>query len=157
MLIRKLGLNDKSPLAATLYGAIVGYYARPFTSSNNLGKLPDSIVPKEYEQYHRDAIQFRNQVFLHTDGNAQAPGKSDINRLRFTRCSDNDPLLIHNIVPIPKEKTLLAFCNLLDFLIVEINTAINDYIKHQVPDMQLAPGTYVLKLDGDGTDLQIEK
>ena len=148
--------DNNDPRSAVLFGALAGYYARPFMKSNYLGRLPDSVVPKAYRKHHAQLVALRKKVFLHTDANAETPQKTDINLLRFAVFPDNDTLCVHSLVPVPNAQTFRDICQLLSLLMADLNAALHDYIRRKLPGTPMAPGNYVLEIDGDRIQLKTE-
>jgi hypothetical protein len=54
-------------LCRALETAIVICYARPFTKSNVIGPIKESLVPPDLRALHNDLIRARNKVYAHTD------------------------------------------------------------------------------------------
>ena len=156
-LMCELQCRDKNdPRSAVLFGALAGYYARPFMKSNGLGHLNDGIVPEGYEKHHAQLIALRKKVFLHTDANAEIPQKTDINFLRFTVFSDKDTFCVHSLVPVPNAETFHDICQLLSLLMADLNAALQGYIRLKVPGTPMAPGDYILTIEGDQLQLKTE-
>jgi hypothetical protein len=153
----ELGCRDnddkRSPI---LFGALAGYYARPFMGSRGLHRLPDSVVPKAYRKHHAELLGLRKKVFLHTDASAQVAGKQDVNHLRFTLFPNEDTFGVESLGVAPAAQTFRKICELLNILITDMNEAIREYIKQHVPHVPMAPGSYIIDLDGDRFDLRLE-
>jgi hypothetical protein len=155
-LMHELRISDTDTRSATLYGAFVGYYGRPFLKSKVLEKLPQSIVPNEYRKLHARLISDRNQIFLHTDGDADFPDIKKINHLRAV-IHPNHAITIHGIAPIPKSSYLAECCELVTLLDKLINTALEEYVKlnlkHELPQ----PGSYTLSNSGERFEFKIDE
>ena len=147
-LMMALKLTDNDARAAILYGAFVGYYSRPFMPSKELGSLPEGVVPKSSRSLHQRMLTDRKQIFLHTDANAEIPGITSVNHLRMVVLPTKQ-LRVHTVAPVPKAAVFQQYCDLLDLLYEDINSAIQLYIDDRMDEPLPGPGSYILNIEGD--------
>lgn len=80
-------LNQKLDFHDTIYYSLVvgiyTIYGRPFTANRGVGRLDDSIVPKEHRTLHDDLLKHRNQVYAHSDAVGAPSPFGNINQVRF--------------------------------------------------------------------------
>ncbi len=65
--VMKNKLTADSPIYYGLSSAVFIAYARPFSRSYGLEKLPDSLVPSQFKAMHELMINARHKVYAHTD------------------------------------------------------------------------------------------
>jgi hypothetical protein len=77
-------LGNGHPAYYPLVTAVSVLYAKPFSRSEVVGKLPTDIVPAEFGELHQSIMDQRNQLYAHTDGNAFAlNGLEPANQVRL--------------------------------------------------------------------------
>ncbi len=150
-----LKLRDKRPLSSTLFGALLGYYARPFAKSNGIGRLSKEDIPEEHRNLHRSVIDLRNQVFLHTAANASVHGRKGVNKIQLS--IKGDTLSVDSTVIAPSAATFGDICNLLDILILDMRKSTYAYVKKQLPETPVIQGSYIVELEDDRISLTLEK
>lgn len=153
-IIQQLNLAQHDPRTIALFGAIAGYYAVPFMSSNRLGQLPKSIVPSAYKVRHKDLMTLRNKVFLHLDSGVNFDGRKDVTNVRVTIAQNSDDVKIEAKSWTPKPTTLAEIAALLEHLIQELHENAMQYVRKRLPRTCVAPGAYRLKIDGDQFELE---
>ena len=60
-------LKQSAPEYYSLSVGIVCLYCRPFTYGNHVGRIFPEIVPEEYRDSHKLIVQFRHEIFAHSD------------------------------------------------------------------------------------------
>ena len=78
-----LKLHEQDKRSAILFGALCGYYARPFGPNNGIGRLSDDIIPAPYVGRHSELIYMRNKIFMHSDSDAAMSDNQKVNELKF--------------------------------------------------------------------------
>jgi hypothetical protein len=77
-------VHEDHPLYYPLVAAIYVLYARPFTASEPIGRLPENnIVPKNSQHLHTFILKQRKEIYAHTDANSfDVPGIGPANQVR---------------------------------------------------------------------------
>ena len=68
--------DERSPDRYLAIVGIICVYARPFTRSDPVGKLPEQVVPEEFKQLHNHIMTLRHKLFAHADASLTV-GKDD--------------------------------------------------------------------------------
>jgi hypothetical protein len=77
-------LDEEHPIYYSLITSIYIIYGKPFKKSNVVGKLPDDIVPTQYEELHKLLLDHRDQLYAHTDAKSfDLPDHGAANQVRF--------------------------------------------------------------------------
>jgi hypothetical protein len=147
-------LGEQDPRTVVLFGAIAGYYAAPFMSTNKLGRLPKSIIPSQYEAQHESLMDLRNKVFLHLDKDVNFDGRSKVTNLRVTIDQDSDGVKIEAKSWTPTPASLAEITALIDLLIKELHESVMEYLCARLPRACVAPGAYRLKTEGANFELE---
>jgi len=155
-LMHELRISDMDPRSAILYGAFLGYYGRPFLKSNILEKLPLSVVPKRYRALHERLMDDRNQIYLHTDGDADTPSINKVNHLRAV-IKSNHTITIHTIAPIPNVNQFAKCCELVALLYEQIGEAVDEYVHSNLSSNLPQPGSYTLSNVGERFEFTMDK
>jgi hypothetical protein len=151
-----LKLNDKDNRSATLFGALCGYYARPFGQNNGIGRIiATDIIPDAYKARHDEMIYMRKKIFQHTDANAEMFEGSKINEIKFVVSKDGNSLTIENDNVMPKLETFSKIMDLLDLAISSVDQKITEYLNEIKLDHPLEANTsYSLKICEDKVTLK---
>jgi len=138
-------LHQESGAAA--YGAVCGYYARPFTNNRGFGRVSSEFVPQELEELHDQVLRDRHKVFMHTDSDAEIDGVL-VNNLEFV--SGQGGLAVQNIWVCPEASFLDKVEGLIDRVATALNAAVIKCLNEGPPSKTaLPPGRYFLNLKGD--------
>ncbi len=77
-------IDADHPVYYSLITAIYIIYGKPFKKSNVVGKLPDDIVPTQYQALHKVLLDHRDQLYAHTDAKSfDLPDHGAANQVRF--------------------------------------------------------------------------
>jgi len=153
-----LGLHDRDPRSAMLFGSLCGYYGRPFKKSRDLGRLHDGIIPLLYKPYHEHMLHMRDKIFLHTDSDAEVSDGRKVNELKF-HTDDNGKLdTVESKITIPDNKTFNQMVRLIKVVSALVQAEINSYLAVIKLDVELEPcSVYSLKISDDEVTLEKEE
>src|SRR5260221_3797056 len=76
-------LKYGTPLYYPLFTSIGTNYARPFKSSNLVGKLPPGMVPAGLRDIHIALLILRDQLFAHSDGDGPQDEEGRLYEVRY--------------------------------------------------------------------------
>ena len=86
----KCSFKDKGIIITSLWTDVIMSYSRPFSGNKGVSKgkhrLNESDVPEIYHPLHKKIIDFRDQVFAHTDFEAKKASK-DLNGPHVSKIS----------------------------------------------------------------------
>lgn len=132
---------------AAAYGAICGYYARPFTNNHGFGALSPSFVPADALSVHEQVMRDRHKVFMHSEKDVEIDGTL-VNSLEFV--SDGKSMTVQNIFVCPTTQWLDQVEDLIDRVRASLNEAIIACLNQgPVGKDSLPAGTYRLNLQYD--------
>jgi len=136
--------HPSSESGAAAYGAVCGYYARPFTNNQGFGRLSSEFVPEELKDLHQQVLRDRNRIFMHTDSDVEIDGVS-VNNLEFV--SDSKTLVVQNVFVCPGESFLGRVEDLIERVRSALNAAVDKCLNEGPPSQTKFPaGTYSLNL-----------
>jgi len=132
---------------AAAYGAICGYYARPFTNNHGFGGLSPRFVPSDAMSVHEQVMRDRHKVFMHSEKDVEIDG-TFVNTLEFV--SDGKCITVHNIFVCPTAQWLDQVENLIGRVRSALNEAVLSCLNEGPASKASTPaGTYSLNLKGD--------
>ncbi len=134
----------KHPVSMSLFGAICGYYAAPFMSSNNLGCLPaKNLISARNKKLHESMLKLRNEVFMHLDADVELFGVKYATNPRIIVWQDKT-ITIEAKSWLPNGFKLIEIETLLRKLVELLHGHALEYIKNKLQGMDLPPGEYVV-------------
>lgn len=139
-------MQSDSQCGAILYGALCTYYARPFTHSDGLGRLPLEFVPDEFRSTHDKLRRYRNKVAAHSDSGLEHDGVS-VNSVYFR--SDGKQVIVEDRHLCPNGDFLTEVERLFDCVRSRLSDAVTRCL-YTGPASRTAypPGLYQLRVDG---------
>jgi hypothetical protein len=96
------GLNQTSPEYYPLSVGIICLYCRPFTDNALVGQISVKVVPDEYRDSHDRVLQFRNQIFAHSAGDAILGDDQYMNSVKLRKFHGRFSLYITQSTPMPE-------------------------------------------------------
>lgn len=150
----RLVLSDTSEeLQTTAYGAMCGYYSRPFL--NNQGGFKrwnaQDIVPPELLDVHNELLAQRNQAFMHTDVGVNVADKRFANTFDFV--SKNGVLVVQKIPMLLKGNFIAEIPVLLDRVQQAVNAMVMTCLDtFSEREFRFPAGSYRLNLAANAGD-----
>lgn len=145
----QLGLSDNDKRSVILLGAISGYYAAPFMSSNQLGRLSHKIVPSEFRVTHTNLIDLRNKVFMHLDKDVDILSVANATNIRVIIDATSNSIKFESRSFSASSSAIEGIANLLVWWTEHLDCILNDYLHLQTHNTMPASGTYILSTAGN--------
>lgn len=141
-------LNRQSPIHHPLCVALAVFYARPFKSSNVIGAIPATMVPKDSRYLHYQILAVRDQVAAHTDGDAANHGKGGppANNVRVIIGSDGTRSLgVYELKY--KADAIRQIRTLAEILIRKTTYHVEKPLNKMLSKIPTMPGEYLMDLE----------
>lgn len=132
---------------AAAYGAVCGYYARPFTNNHGFGGVSPRFVPADALSVHEQVMRDRHKVFMHSEKDVEIDG-TFVNTLEFV--SDGKSMTVQNIFVCPTAQWLDQVEALIDRVRCALSAAVVTCLNQgPVSKTSFPAGTYALNLHDD--------
>lgn len=136
---------DKNKLYYFILTAFCVTYCKPFTKNDSIGKISESIVPKDKIHIHKEILNFRNKAIAHLDLDGKVDSLNEyINYIQLhvvnNEASWRGAALIPHIILFEEYKSL---CELL----MEIcRKHIDEFSNKYLPKLKIKSGVYRLNV-----------
>lgn len=124
--------------------SILVNYSRPFKQRKGV-RLPESIVPGEFDYRHKSLIELRDKVVAHRDLDGPHGNFGFVSQLRVLR--DAEGISCQTFSPFIDKKAAKETWNLCQSLNKAIEPSIFQFIQKYSPYLLTNPGEYIVSLD----------
>lgn len=132
------------PVRKAMSIAALVTYCRPFKQRSTV-RLPDEIIPVQYNDLHDSLIEMRDKVVAHRDLDGPIADWGFLSQLEIEVSGGN--LVINTnspVLPDQKAKYMLPLC---DHLIAAMDEVVNDFAGRFLGQLASQQGVHVLCLD----------
>jgi hypothetical protein len=143
----KHGNTVDGTIAKVLASGFVVTYGKPFTTCHGVGKLDETIIPKQFKTTHAKLMELRHKMVAHIDAlNFQSDDKNfgNINQVRLTVTKKK--YWFHGYVIYPETLDLKTVNPLITRLIESNDYHLEKFKRRYVEKNCPAPGEYLLDI-----------
>jgi len=141
----QLPSSSTGAIITALSTSALVFYARPFKQKPEV-KLDNTIVPREFAEFHTDIISYRDKVVAHRDVKAPTTPWGSANDIVF--CWASSSMEIQTTSPILEGDAAKRLRELSVILIAAMDKELTILVQQHLPP-PLEDGHYTLSLRGD--------